>query len=120
MSGGSDVFQVDAGGFTAGTVLGGAASKPGRVILLPRARSAARRGIDWDRLADVELAVDLGQRIGSRDWWLGLGLLTTLCLSAIGAGVHVGRLPVPVHPALTPAQADDARPTRSGRSLAVP
>ena len=63
----------------------------------------------WDRLADLDLAVDLGQAIGSRDWWLGLGLVATLCLSAIGAGLHLTPLPAAVVPAMTPAQAADAR-----------
>ena len=88
--------------------------RPGRVILLPRAPSAAARRwtppLDLGRLADFDLAVDLGQRIGSRDWWLGLGLLTTLCLSAVGAGLHVTPLPATVRAAATPADADDARP----------
>ncbi len=106
------MYQSGTGGFTAGNGFssGGAALRPGRVILLPRAPSATRPRVDWERLADLDLAVDLGQRIGSRDWWLGLGLLTTLCLSAVGAGLTVAPLPVPVRAALTPAEADDARP----------
>ncbi len=96
------------GGFAAA----GAAPRPGRVILLPRAPSS--RPVDittfLDRFADLDLAVDLGQRIGSRDWWLGLGLLTTLCLSVILAGTRIAPLPTAVRAPLTAAQADDARP----------
>jgi murein DD-endopeptidase MepM/ murein hydrolase activator NlpD len=104
------VYQSGTGGFAAGRGFGGAvATRPGRVILLPRAPSATRPRIDWDRLADVDLAVDLGQRIGSRDWWLGLGLLTTLCLSAVGAGLHIIPLPVVVRSGSAPAGVDDAR-----------
>lgn len=104
------MYQAGTGGFAASTGFGGgAASRPGRVILLPRALSATQPRFDWDRLADVDLAVDLGQRIGSRDWWLGLGLLTTLCLSAVGAGLHVAPLPI-ARTTLTPAEAEDARP----------
>ena len=109
------MYQAGTGGFAAGGGFGGATLRPGRVILLPRLPSRAPSPIDWagrfdlGRLADLDLAVDLGQRIGSRDWWLGLGLLTTLCLSAVGAGRHVAPLPGTIRPALTPAQADDAR-----------
>ena len=113
--------ELAASGAGSGATPGLVAGRPGRVILLPRARPerigprfdfAPRIDLapHWERLADLELAVDLGQRIGSRDWWLGLGLLATLCLSAVGAGFHVTPLPVPVRAALTPAQADDARP----------
>jgi murein DD-endopeptidase MepM/ murein hydrolase activator NlpD len=106
------VYQSDTNGFAASAGFTGVtavAARPGRVILLPRAPAPTRR-FDWDRFADLDLAVDLGQRIGSRDWWFGLGLLATLCLSAIGAGIHLTPLPAALHPALTPAQADDARP----------
>ncbi len=63
------------------------------MILLPRAPSPSRLdlGRAFDRFADLDLAVDLGQRIGGRDWWLGLGLVTTLCLSALGAGTLASR-----------------------------
>lgn len=104
-------FGEIAGGTTGSSA---AMLRPGRVILLPRARPERTTPPRYDfarhfeRLADLDLAVDLGQRIGSRDWWLGLGLVTTLCLSAIGAGVQLTPLPLPVHPALTPVQADDA------------
>ena len=105
------MFQSDTNGFAASAGFTGVTMttpRPGRVILLPRARAPASR-FDWDRFADLDLVVDLGQRIGSRDWWLGLGLVATLCLSAIGAGSHLTPLPATFHP-MTPAQADDARP----------
>jgi len=90
--------------------------RPGRVILLPRAlpvRDATPRALprfDLDRFADLDLCVDLGQTIGSRDWWLGLGLLLTLCATAIVAGTHVSPLPLSARATLTPVQYDDARP----------
>ena len=105
------MFQSDTNGFAASAGFTGVTMttpRPGRVILLPRACAPASR-FDWDRFADLDLVVDLGQRIGSRDWWLGLGLVATLCLSAIGAGSHLTPLPAALHP-MTPAQADDARP----------
>ena len=96
---------------------GGAATlRPGKVILLPRARPARTHAprFDFDRFADLDLCVDLGQTIGSRDWWLGLGLVLTLCASALYAGYHVAPLPQTARAALTPAQYDDARPDTIG------
>ena len=84
--------------------------RPGRVILLPRPPAATPPRFDLDRLRDLDLAVDLGQRIGSRDWWLGLGLLTTLFLSAGSLGLRVIPLPVPVRAPATPAMVDEGRP----------
>jgi murein DD-endopeptidase MepM/ murein hydrolase activator NlpD len=99
------------GGFSGG---GAAAARPGRVILLPRtlASSPARFALAplFERVRDLDLVTDLGTGVGGRDWWLGLGLLTTLCLSAVFAGSHVVPLPVLPHPTMTPAEADDARP----------
>lgn len=84
--------------------------RPGRVILLPRARGDVAPRFDFDRFADLDLCVDLGQAIGSRDWWLGLGLMLTLCATALVAGYRVAPLPQSVRATLTPAQYDDARP----------
>ena len=95
---------------------GSVALRPGRVILLPRSkpvRDAAPR-FDFDRFADLDLCVDLGQAIGSRDWWLGLGLVLTLCATALVAGYRVAPLPQPVRATLTPVQYDDARPDTIG------
>ena len=91
---------------------GFAAGGRGRVILLPRVASPSRFDFSrtFDRLADLDLAVDLGQRIGSRDWWLGLGLLATLSLSAVGLGTLVVPLPSSVRAPFTAAEADEARP----------
>ncbi|WCT73756.1 peptidoglycan DD-metalloendopeptidase family protein [Sphingomonas naphthae] len=34
------------------------------------------------RIDDIELVVDLGRRIGSREWWRGLATCTALCVAA--------------------------------------
>ncbi len=111
-SGGSVLYQPGIKGFDGAQAFGGAAARrPGRVILLPRAGAAGQiPRIDLDRFADLDLCVDLGQAIGSRDWWLGLGLLLTLCATALVAGYRVAPLPLSVRAPLTPAQFEDARP----------
>lgn len=64
---------------------------------------------DLERFADLELCVDLGQSIGGRDWWLGTGLLLTLCASMLFAGHVVQPIPQAVRAALTPAQFEEGR-----------
>lgn len=109
LSGGSDVYQAGTIGFAGAGAGPGTTPRPGRVILLPRAPSASPPRFDLDRLRDLDLAVDLGARVGSRDWLLGAGLVATLCAGALVAAAHVAPLPVAVRAPLTPALADDAR-----------
>ena len=105
---GATGFGAGSGG-TSGTT-----PRPGRVILLPRAPASAPSRFTLapllDRVRELDLAVDLGAGVGSRDWWLGLGLLISLCLAAMSAGVRLTPLPVAGRPALTLALADAARP----------
>ena len=61
-------------------------------------------------LARADLCVDLGDRIGSRDWWRGFATLVALAATVWLGGANLTRVPVAVRPALTPAQAEDARP----------
>nr|WP_295658691.1 M23 family metallopeptidase [Polymorphobacter sp.] len=106
------MYQPGINSFGGAGVGGAVALRPGRVILLPRPkadRGAAPR-FDFDRFADIDLCVDLGQAIGSRDWWLGLGLVLTLCATALVAGYRIAPLPQTVRATLTPVQYDDARP----------
>ena len=66
---------------------------------------------EWRNTLDLaDLRVDLGDRIGSRDWWRGLATLGILCTAMLLGSVHVARLPAAVRAPLTPAQADDAQP----------
>ena len=44
-------------------------------------RHALRRAIE--RAGEADLVVDLGQRIGSREWWRGLATCTALCALAV-------------------------------------
>ncbi len=69
-----------------------------------RSRIASLPAVDLAALADVELAVDLGNAIGSRTWWRGLATLAALSYGAITLGLHPVSLPTAVHPALLPSQ----------------
>ncbi len=52
----------------------------------------------------TDLAVDLGDAIGTRQWWLGLAACTSLCAAALGLGSMVPAIPALRHTVLTPAQ----------------
>lgn len=71
---------------------------------LPRLRLPARR----------ELHRDLGDRIGSVDWWFGVATVTGLCGAALFAAINVSPLRLPVREPFTPAQAEDAAPAAIG------
>jgi len=79
----------------------------------PRAAAALPDPILLDgwraRLADLDLVVDLGARIGSREWFRGLATCAALCAAAIAFTPHFGALPVAAGPALPPAQWEEAR-----------
>ena len=62
-----------------------------------------------DRIADLELVVDLGARIGSRTWWRGLATCTALCGSAIAFWPELPRLATDAPAPLTAAQWQEAR-----------
>jgi murein DD-endopeptidase MepM/ murein hydrolase activator NlpD len=74
MPGGSVLYQHGDQGFS----LGGGSSAA--VALAP---DFGRRGLAGGRFADLDLVVDLGARIGSKEWWRGLGLLAALCGAAL-------------------------------------
>ena len=61
------------------------------------------------RLEDIDLVVDLGVRIGSKEWWRGAATCCALCATAWS--MHPPRQPLPGYsaPALAPAQWDEAR-----------
>lgn len=80
-----DKGQQDFGGESFGqgsAVAALALSRPDRAP--PRARITPGEwvGRAGDRLAATDLVVDLGARIGSRDWFRGLATCTALCASA--------------------------------------
>ncbi|WP_419816768.1 M23 family metallopeptidase [Glacieibacterium sp.] len=62
------------------------------------------------RLSALDLRIDLGDRIGSRDWWRGAATVIALTAVTIFAGTLPVPLPVAVDAPMTAAQADDARP----------
>lgn len=65
-------------------------------------------------LRDVDLRVDLGHRIGSRDWWLGAATITMLCAVALSGGWNVTPLPVSARAPYTATQVEDAAPDAIG------
>jgi len=70
-------------------------------------RGALRRGIE--RAAEADLVVDLGQRIGSREWWRGLATCTALCGLAISFAPGFAPLQAPVAPALGERQQQEMK-----------
>ncbi|HMO76612.1 MAG TPA: M23 family metallopeptidase [Sphingopyxis sp.] len=62
-----------------------------------------------DRLANLDLAVDLGDDIGSRTWWRGLATLTLLCGGAVAAFPGVDPVLAGTGPALDAADFNEAR-----------
>lgn len=88
-----------------------------------RRRAAAARVAEWrGRVAGrkplellgigvgTEISTDLGDSIGSRNWWLGLAACTALCAGAITLGTMVAPLPQLLRPQLTPAQREAVKP----------
>ncbi|MGL4543665.1 MAG: peptidoglycan DD-metalloendopeptidase family protein, partial [Polymorphobacter sp.] len=74
-----------------------------------------RLGVDVARfdiatLRDADLRVDLGHRIGTRDWWVGAATVTLLCAVALRGGWNVAPLPLPARDAYTATQVEDAAP----------
>lgn len=97
----------------AATVAGGSA----RAL---SARWKSRYGLDFSRfdlarfdlsgIGDFDLRVDLGHRIGTRDWWLGTATIALLCAAALRVGWSVAPLPLPARAPLTSAQIEEAAP----------
>ena len=72
-------------------------------------RSAASE--NWQQLlarirsnANADFAFDLGDNIGSRGWWIGLGTCTSLCALALVLGAHIPKLTGATSRVPTPAQ----------------
>jgi murein DD-endopeptidase MepM/ murein hydrolase activator NlpD len=105
---GGSMYLRDTGGFAEG---GGAiALTPARKPrLIDRAKLSPRllRGIDHAQ--SLDLVVDLGARIGSREWWRGLATCTALCAVAISMAPRFHPLIGPVPAAMGDAQAQEMR-----------
>ena len=78
---------------------------------IPLQRVAAdAESLGWrDRLAGLDLVPDLGDNIGSAEWWRGLATLTLLCGTAIASFPGVQPLSVGGTPALDAADFNEAR-----------
>jgi murein DD-endopeptidase MepM/ murein hydrolase activator NlpD len=70
-------------------------------------RGALRRGIE--RATELDIVVDLGQRIGSREWWRGLATCTALCGLALSFVPGFAPLHGPVSPALGERQQQEMK-----------
>jgi murein DD-endopeptidase MepM/ murein hydrolase activator NlpD len=96
------MYLPESEGFGGGAIALPAAARPRRL-----GRAYLRHGIA--RAAELDLVVDLGQRIGSRDWWRGLATCTALCAVAVSFAPRFQPLPGGVAAPLAPAQADQMR-----------
>ena len=66
--------------------------------------------LGWrDRLAQLDLVPDLGDNIGSAQWWRGLATLTLLCGTAIATFPGIEPIAVGGTPALDAADFNEAR-----------
>jgi hypothetical protein len=98
------MYLRDTGGFAEGG--GAVALAPARKPrLIDRAK--IRRG--FDHAQSIDLVVDLGARIGSREWWRGLATCTALCAVALSAAPGFHRLLGPVPATMGGAQAEEMR-----------
>ena len=87
-----------------------AALSMAQALPLQTARADAEPRLSWrDRLALIDLVPDLGDAIGSREWWRGLATLTLLCGAAISTFPGVRPLEVGGAPALGAADFNEAR-----------
>ncbi|SFS03485.1 M23 family metallopeptidase [Sphingomonas jatrophae] len=71
-------------------------------------RAGLQEALD-EKLARIDLVVDLGARIGSGEWWRGLATCTALCTGALMLRPAMPVLDTPVPAPLAPAHYDEAR-----------
>ena len=107
------MFQSDVKGFSGGG-FGGNGQLATAAAGVTRIRTPWLTDFELGSLPEWRLHLDLGDAIGSRRWWLGGSVLLALCAGAIYTGGRIPALPVSTHPALTPAQFEDARPDAIG------
>jgi len=85
-----------------------------QAISLRRAADESPRALSWidalrDRFAHIDLVPDLGDNIGSAEWWRGLATLTLLCGTAISTFPGLKPLEIGVAPALDASDFNEAR-----------
>jgi murein DD-endopeptidase MepM/ murein hydrolase activator NlpD len=85
--------------------------KIGPVKIGPVDLSPARKALSnfKHRLEELDLVVDLGARIGSREWFRGAATCFALCASAWSLGPSLDALPGSPATPMAPAQWDEAR-----------
>ena len=92
---------------------GGFAEGGGAVALTPARKPRLIDRTPFYRGADhapaIDLVVDLGSRIGSREWWRGLATCTALCATAIAMAPRFHTLVGPVPAPLGDTQASEMR-----------
>ena len=76
----------------------------------PYSARAIKARIGTIDLDELDLLVDLGDRIGTRAWWRGIATVTFLSTCAIVVGLRPVALPSSAAPALLPAQVALAQP----------
>ena len=85
----------------------GGPARTGHGSRQPRAGHAIRRHVDM--VSRIDLLVDLGQRIGSREWWRGLFTCTALCAAAVSLAPRFHTIEGQVAPPLAEAERDQMR-----------
>ncbi len=105
--GASGLYQPSEAEFGQG---GGAATLARHARLVPAARPARGRIERFEHwLAELDLVVDLGARIGSREWFRGAATCLGLCAAAISLGSGPRALAGAVPAALPESQWQEAR-----------
>ncbi len=120
--GGSTAGSSDGLLFQAGDSIHGRDGGAATLMLDRRSLPAPQPRLRWpaalrairDALADLDLVVDLGARIGSREWWRGAVTLVALCWSMIHFAPGLAPLaaasdPAPSDPAIADAEWQQAR-----------
>jgi murein DD-endopeptidase MepM/ murein hydrolase activator NlpD len=77
--------------------------------LIDRAKLRRHLGLRFEQAQGLDLVVDLGARIGSREWWRGLATCTALCAVAISLAPRFHPLVAPVPAALSDIEAQEMR-----------
>jgi len=81
-----------------------------QAIPLRRSDADSELQMNWrERLAQLDLVSDLGDNIGSAEWWQGLATLSLLCGAAIATFPGIQPLEVGGTPALGAADFNEAR-----------
>ncbi len=96
-------IATDPGSGAAALRAGGALARPDRPQFGTRVADLGAR------VGDLDLVVDLGQRIGSRQWWRGLATCGALCYATISFAPDLGPIAGYAPPPLPDAQFAEAR-----------